>query len=312
VHNIILEASGLIVSLFKTLHPVGHQLVNIMSTATGLLQFRARRGPLSALAAVASLKSALDQLATTGGQAALSTDASPPMINWVFLGPPGVGKGTYATRVAKAFGIPHIATGDLIRAEIATGSDLGAKMKSIVNQGKLLPDEIVQEVLQLRLSKGRQEGERGFLLDGFPRTRAQAEQLLRTTDIGLVLNLGLREEVLVEKCMGRRLCRHCGKNYNIANIYLAPGPEGQPEIVMPPLNPPPECAPHLEVRADDREEVIRHRLEVYKQEAAPVEQFFREAGLLVDFEITSGIPETMPLLMPLLQSYVGRRANERK
>ncbi|KAG2485995.1 hypothetical protein HYH03_015317 [Edaphochlamys debaryana] len=239
----------------------------------------------------------------------MSTDAAQPQLNWVFLGPPGVGKGTYATRAAKAFGIPHIATGDLIRAEIAAGTDMGKQMKAIVNSGKLLPDAMVQEVLQARLAKGRAEGERGFLLDGFPRTRAQAEQLVQSVDVGLVLNMSLREEVLVEKCMGRRLCRHCGKNYNIADIYL-PASGGRPEIIMPPLSPPPECAPHLETRADDTEPVIRHRLEVYKREATPVEDFFRQRGLLVDFEITAGIPETLPYLMPLLQSYVGRRANE--
>ncbi|KAG2426511.1 hypothetical protein HXX76_011738 [Chlamydomonas incerta] len=270
---------------------------------------RAWRCAPGAFAAVANLKAALDQLATAGGQqAALSSAAAPSSaeapLNWVFLGPPGVGKGTYASRVAKAFGVPHIATGDLIRAEIKSGSDFGVQMKGIVNSGKLLSDAMVQQVLQQRLAQGRRDGEKGFILDGFPRTRAQAEELVRATPVSLVLNMSLREEVLVEKCMGRRLCKHCGKNYNIADIYLPASPDGsRPEIVMPPLSPPPECAPHLETRADDREEVIRHRLEVYKQEAAPVEDFFRARGLLVDFEITAGIPETLPHLMPLLQRY---------
>ncbi|EFJ45843.1 adenylate kinase [Volvox carteri f. nagariensis] len=283
-----------------------------MTSASAALLHRGWRLPLSTFAAVSSLKNALDRLASDGARASFGTEAAPSSINWVFLGPPGVGKGTYASRVAKAFGVPHIATGDLIRAEIKSGSSLGAQMKAIVNQGKLLPCDMVQRVLQERLARGRQEGERGFILDGYPRTAAQAEQLLRSTDIGLVLNLSLREEVLVEKCMGRRLCRHCGKNYNVADIHLAASADGRPEIVMPPLSPPPECAPHLETRADDREEVIRHRLEVYKQESKPVEAAFRKAGLVVDFELVAGIPETLPRLMPLLESYVGRHANERK
>ncbi|KXZ41967.1 hypothetical protein GPECTOR_233g540 [Gonium pectorale] len=282
-----------------------------MSTSSA--QRLARRVPMSAVSAVASLRNALEQLLSVGEHqvAGFSASATAPAINWVFLGPPGVGKGTYASRVAKTFGVPHIATGDLIRAEIGAGSEMGAQMKRIVASGKLLPDVLVQQVLTQRLDSGRRAGERGFILDGYPRTRAQAEQLLRSTDVGLVLNMGLREEVLVEKCMGRRLCRHCGKNYNIANIHLPASPDGRPEIVMPPLSPPPECAPHLAVREDDREEVIRHRLEVYKAEASPVEEFFRREGLLVDFEITAGIPETLPRLMPLLQSYVGRRADTR-
>ncbi|GIL79516.1 hypothetical protein Vretimale_18353 [Volvox reticuliferus] len=282
-----------------------------MASASAALQRRGWRLPPSTYAAVSSLKDALDRLASGGTPAGFSTDAARPSINWVFLGPPGVGKGTYASRVAKAFRVPHIATGDLIRAEIKSGSSLGAQMKSIVNQGKLLPCDMVQQVLQERLARGRQQGERGFILDGYPRTGAQAEQLLTSTDIGLVLNLSLREEVLVQKCMGRRLCRHCGKNYNVADIHLAASADGRPEIVMPPLSPPPECAPHLETRADDQEEVIRHRLEVYKQESKPVEGAFRKAGLVVDFELTAGIPETLPKLMLLLESYVGRHAYDR-
>ncbi|GLC40765.1 hypothetical protein PLESTB_000024900 [Pleodorina starrii] len=282
-----------------------------MTSASAALQRRAWRLPMTTYAAVSNLKDALDRLAGGCATAGFSTDAAQPSINWVFLGPPGVGKGTYASRVAKAFGVPHIATGDLIRAEIKSGSSLGEQMKAVVNQGKLLPCAMVDQVLHDRLARGRQEGERGFILDGYPRTAAQAEQLLKTADIGLVLNLSLREEVLVQKCMGRRLCRHCGKNYNVADIHLPAGADGQPEIVMPPLSAPPECEPHLETRADDREEVIRHRLEVYKQESKPVEEAFRRAGLVVDFELVAGIPETLPRLMPLLESYIGRHANER-
>nr|QKY14980.1 adenylate kinase (ADK) [Polytomella parva] len=231
-----------------------------------------------------------------------STATGSKDINWVFLGPPGVGKGTYASRVAKALGVPHIATGDLIRDEIKSESSLGKEMKEIVSQGKLLPDDVVLKVLQHRLENGKKAGEKGYILDGFPRTRAQSEALLQFTPVNLAVNLGLREEVLVEKCMGRRVCTHCGKNYNIANIHLAASND-RPEIVMPPLNPPPECAPHLEIRADDTELVIRRRLKIYSDEAQPVEDFFREKGLLLDFEITGGIPETLPVLTNALKPF---------
>mmetsp|Transcript_31165 Transcript_31165/g.69296 ORF Transcript_31165/g.69296 Transcript_31165/m.69296 type:complete len:279 (+) Transcript_31165:49-885(+) len=234
--------------------------------------------------------------------AAAATDLA-DSIKWVFLGPPGVGKGTYASRAAKHFNVAHIATGDLIRAEMKRGSTLGKQLSDIVNQGKLVPDDLIFKLLSHRVEQGAEAGEKGFILDGFPRTRVQAVQLLELSKVQVAFNMSLREEVLVEKCLGRRLCRHCGKSYNVANIYL-PATDGKPEIVMPPLTPPPECAPHLEIRADDTEQVIRHRLEVYRSQAAPVEQYFREAGLLHNFEITAGIPETLPGLLQALQQFV--------
>jgi len=223
------------------------------------------------------------------------------------LGPPGVGKGTYASRVARHLGIAHIATGDLIRDEIKAGSAVGKQMKDIVSHGKLVPDELIFKLLEQRLQAGKAAGEKGFILDGFPRTQPQAEAVLGQLHPQLALNMSLREEVLVEKCLGRRLCRHCGKNYNIADIKL-PASNGRPEIRMPPLNPPPECAPHLEQRPDDTEEVVVRRLQLYHEQAAPVEAVFRRAGVLRDFEITAGIPETLPGLLAFLQPYAGAAA----
>lgn len=160
-----------------------------------------------------------------------------------------------------------------------------------MRRGDLLPDALILRVIRDHFMKAHREGTDRFLLDGFPRTAEQAEALDAIADVGLALNLGLREEVLIEKCLGRRLCKKCGKNYNVADIYLPATPDGQPEIVMPPLSPPPECAEHMEQRADDTEPVIRRRLEVYKREARPVEQFYAQRGKLLDFEITGGIPQ---------------------
>lgn len=216
-------------------------------------------------------------------------------------------------------------------------------MAELVNQGNLLPDALILRVLRERMAAAAAEGSARFLLDGFPRTAEQAAALEGSADVQLALNLDLREEVLVEKCLGRRLCTKCGKNYNVADIHLAAG-KGRPEIVMPPLSPPPECAPFMEQRSDDNEETIRRRLEVgampleaapqagflgvanfvpgggwqtrcvnpvlacrllqvYKREAAPVEDFYRKHGVLVNFEITGGIPETLPRLLEVLQPF---------
>lgn len=233
----------------------------------------------------------------------LSSQVSNGSTNWVFLGPPGVGKGTYASRVASALRLPHISTGDLVRDEIASKTKLGAEMSSIVSQGQLLPDDVILQLLRRRLARGEAIGEPGFILDGFPRTLSQAEQLTSIAEIQLALNLSLREEVLIQKCVGRRKCGKCGKNYNLATIHL-PAEGRWPEIVMPPLPPPPECLGYLQQRADDREEVVRKRLEVYEAEAAPVEKFYTNMGVLLNFEITAGIPETLPVLLDVLKPHM--------
>mmetsp|Transcript_13769 Transcript_13769/g.38976 ORF Transcript_13769/g.38976 Transcript_13769/m.38976 type:complete len:291 (-) Transcript_13769:396-1268(-) len=228
-----------------------------------------------------------------------ASSSQPP--HWVFLGAPGVGKGTYSTRVAKALGVPHIAAGDLVRNEIKSGSERGLQMKETVSQGKLLPDSVVFELLEEKLHA---DGNAGFVLDGFPRTAAQAAGLQEKLRIDLAVNLMLREEVLVEKCMGRRVCSKCNKGWNVAEINLAAS-DGQPAIFMPPLNPPDECQQYMEIRSDDTEPVIRNRLEVYKAEATPVEQFYERQGILVNFEITAGIPETLPRLLDSLKQAAG-------
>ncbi|KAH7280097.1 hypothetical protein KP509_37G052200 [Ceratopteris richardii] len=172
-----------------------------------------------------------------------------------------------------------------------------------MNEGKLLPDEIVLELLAKRLETGTAAGESGFILDGFPRTRSQVEALDRITDIDLVLNLRLREDVLIMKCMGRRICSGCGTNYNVANIDVG-GDDGGPRIFMPPLLPPPSCADKLTVRADDTEDVIRARLNLYAEECKPVEDYYRAQGKLLDFDVMGGIPETWPKLLDAVKPFL--------
>ncbi|KAF7019478.1 hypothetical protein CFC21_032647 [Triticum aestivum] len=208
-------------------------------------------------------------------------------VQWVFLGCPGVGKGTYAGRLSRLLGVPHIATGDLVRDELASSGPLSKQLSEIVNHGKLVSDEIIINLLSKRLEEGGEKGELGFILDGFPRTIRQAEILEGVTDIDLVINLKLREEALLAKCIGRRKCSQCGGNFNVASIDIE-GENGGPRMCMPPLLPPPQCESKLITRADDTEE------------CEPVEDFYRARGKLLEFNLPGGIPESWPKLLQAL------------
>ncbi|KAK1273488.1 hypothetical protein QJS04_geneDACA009863 [Acorus gramineus] len=220
-------------------------------------------------------------------------------VQWVFLGCPGVGKGTYASRLSHLLGVPHIATGDLVREELSSSGPLSQQLAEIVNQGKLVSDEIIISLLSKRIENGEAKGESGFILDGFPRTIRQAEILEGVTNIDLVINLKLREDVLVQKCLGRRICSQCGGNYNIASIDIK-GENGKPPIYMAPLLPPPSCASKLITRADDTEEVVKKRLHIYNEMSQPVEDFYRRRGVLLEFDLPGGIPESWPKLLQAL------------
>ncbi|GMI87021.1 adenosine kinase [Hibiscus trionum] len=217
-------------------------------------------------------------------------------VQWAFLGCPGVGKGTYASRLSNLLCIPHIATGDLVRDELASSGPLSSQLKEIVNQGKLVSDEIIIDLLSKRLEKGEAKGESGFILDGFPRTVRQAEILEGVTDIDLVINLKLWEEALLAKCLGRRICSECGGNYNVASIDIK-AENGRPGMYMDPLPPPPECASKLITRPDDTEEVVKNRLRIYQAMTRPVEDFYRSRGKLLEFDLPGGIPESWPKLL---------------
>ncbi|KAL8166785.1 hypothetical protein V2J09_008284 [Rumex salicifolius] len=198
-------------------------------------------------------------------------------IHWVFLGCPGVGKGTYASRLSNHLGVPHIATGDLVRHELASSGPLASK----------------------RLEVGQSKGESGFILDGFPRTVRQAEILEGIVDIELVINLKLREEALIAKCLGRRICSECGGNFNVASIDLKNDKKG-PALHMDPLLPPPECESKLITRIDDEEEIVKRRLQIYHETTEPVEEFYRRRGKLLQFELPGGIPESWTKLLQML------------
>lgn len=220
-------------------------------------------------------------------------------VQWVFLGCPGVGKGTYAGRLSRLIGAPHISTGDLVRDELSSRGPLASQLEEIVNQGRLVSDEIIIDLLSKRLEAGEAKGESGFMLDGFPRTIGQAEILEGVTDIDLVINLKLREEALLAKCLGRRICSECGGNYNVACIDIK-DEEGNPRMYMAPLLPPPHCESKLITRSDDTEPIVKERLRIYNQMSRPVEEFYRSRGKLLEFDLPGGIPESWPKLLKAL------------
>lgn len=202
-------------------------------------------------------------------EACRSSEKAGRQLNWIFQGPPGVGKGTYAKKAAVELGVPHIATGDLLRGEVAAGTELGRELEPALNSGQLIGDEQMEKLVAARLRRGIEQGERGFLLDGFPRSIRQARFLSNNSSVMAVLRMTMREDVLVEKCCGRRVCSHCGANYNLADISKGPGLNGEPPVRLPPLPPESECEPHLFRRSDDTEEVVRERLKLHRENVRP-------------------------------------------
>jgi adenylate kinase len=206
----------------------------------------------------------------------------------VFIGPPGVGKGTYAAAVSQRFGIPHVSTGDMIREEIKRGSELGRKLKEYVDRGLLVPDEIVTEMVRERLS--REDCKRGFILDGYPRTLKQAEELDGITAIDLVLNFVAPDEVIIDRISGRRICRVCGAIYHVK--YMPPKVPGVCD----------RCGGPLYQREDDNPEVVARRLEVYRQQFAPIIEYYRRKGVLVDVDASEQAEVVVPRVLKLLES----------
>ncbi|KAG1710336.1 hypothetical protein DVH05_017340 [Phytophthora capsici] len=206
----------------------------------------------------------------------------------MFLGAPGAGKGTYASRISPMLQIPTISTGDLVRHEIKTGTALGAKIKSYNNSGALVPDQIILDMMETRLAQS--DAQRGFILDGFPRNVPQAEAFQQVAKLDLVVNIDLPQWILSDKISGRRVCTKCGNGYNVAFIN-----EG--EYYMPPLLPKIDkicdsCGTaSLVQRPDDAPETVKQRLEVYNQETAPLIDFYTKLGNLRTFEVKKGLAD---------------------
>jgi adenylate kinase len=180
----------------------------------------------------------------------------------IIFGAPGSGKGTYASRLHAKLGVDVIATGDIFRELLKEDSELGRKVKIYVEKGHLVPDEIVIEVLKQRLSKIPKE--KGFILDGYPRTLEQAKTLEGITKIDAILLLDVPDWIIIERLSSRRICRNCGTIYNIR--FLKPKVEGICD----------KCGGPLYQRSDDNPEVIKKRLQVYREQTSPILEYFRE------------------------------------
>jgi len=203
------------------------------------------------------------------------------MVKLIFLGAPGSGKGTYSERLSPKLGVPHISTGDIFRAEVKNGTELGLKIKSLIDAGEFVPDEITIEVIKNRLSQP--DCENGFILDGFPRTLDQAKALDNITEIDKVILLDLPEELIIKKLTGRRVCKKCGKIYNIADIRHG-------DLHLAPMAPEKEgvcdaCGGEIIQRDDDTEEVIKERIKTYHELTEPIIDYYKAKGLLMKVEV---------------------------
>ena len=199
-------------------------------------------------------------------------------MNLVFLGPPGAGKGTIAAIAKGKLDVPHISTGDLFRANIKNETELGKKVKSILASGGLVPDEVTIKMVEKRLEDD--DAKKGYILDGFPRTIAQAEALADMSNVDAVINFTLDHDEIIRRLSGRRVCKSTGRTYHITSN--PPKVEGIDD----------ETGEPLIQRDDDKPEAISHRLEVYEASTAPLIDYYRGKGILIDLDC-SGSPEAI-------------------
>lgn len=191
-------------------------------------------------------------------------------MNCIFLGPPGAGKGTLAFEVSKRYNVPHISTGDLFRAAIKNQTELGKKVKAVMDSGALVSDELTIALVHERLDQ--EDAKRGFILDGFPRTIAQAEALEKIAKIDSVINFYIADSEVIKRLSGRRICSACGKSFHIE--FVKPKKEGICD----------SCSGELITRPDDKVEAIEKRLTAYKKQTAPLIDYYAKKKLTVDID----------------------------
>lgn len=205
----------------------------------------------------------------------------------ILLGPPGAGKGTQSVVLAKEYKIPHISTGDILRESVKAGLPLGIKAKSFMDKGELVPDEIVTGIVVERLKKP--DTQKGYILDGFPRTLKQAEDLDQalskmSSEIDMVVYFETSSKVAVERLSGRRVCKSCGFNYHVKNI--PPKKEGICD----------KCGGVLFQRPDDNEKTVLNRLKVYEDQTKPLIAYYTEKGILKKVSGDLGVNELFRVL----------------
>lgn len=213
----------------------------------------------------------------------------------VLVGPPGAGKGTQAHFIASQLAIPRISTGDIFRYNVANNTDLGVKAKEYMDRGDLVPDEVTVAMVRDRLAED--DAKAGFLLDGFPRNVPQADTLKKMLSeldqkLTVVLELVVDEEEVVRRLSGRRTCRRCQRVWH--ELYEPPSRPGICD----------DCGGELFQRDDDKEDVIRHRLEVYNSQTQPLIAFYADEALLVGIDATGPVEEITQRALSALQPYV--------
>ena len=205
-------------------------------------------------------------------------------MNIIFLGPPGAGKGTQAQRICDALKIPQISTGDILRRAIKEGTETGIKAKSFIDAGKLVPDEVIIDIVKERLAMD--DCKDGYILDGFPRTVPQAEALSTFATIDSVIELAVDDQVLVDRLSGRRVCLKCGATYHVSML------NGKTTCD--------KCGEELIQRNDDKAETVLSRLEVYHAQTAPLINFYGQKGLLKTIPGDQGIDGIFTAIMNAL------------
>lgn len=197
------------------------------------------------------------------------------MLRLILLGPPGAGKGTQAARIVEKYNIPHISTGDIFRKNIKEGTELGKRAQDYMNKGELVPDDLVIEIAEARIIEEDCKG--GFLLDGFPRTVYQAEkfdEFLKEAGMAIdkVLNISVDSEELMQRIIGRRVCKSCGASYHVKN--MPPKVEGICDV----------CGGELYQRHDDTAETVKNRVSVYDAQTRPLVDYYNNTGRLAQID----------------------------
>jgi len=215
------------------------------------------------------------------------------MVNLIFLGPPGAGKGTQATKLKQKYNVPHISTGDIFRENIKKGTELGKKAKEYMDKGELVPDSLVIEIVEARLLED--DCKNGFVLDGFPRTVHQARILagfFEASGLGpfKVINLYVQKEALIKRLEGRHLCRTCNAIYNIPDI--PPKQEGICDV----------CSGELYKRPDDNAQTIITRAEVYNRETKPLNDFYAEMGNIINIDGMIGLENVFAEIVKAIEA----------
>lgn len=195
-------------------------------------------------------------------------------MNLILLGAPGAGKGTQAVRIAEKYGIPHISTGDIFRKNIKEQTPIGVTAKSYIDKGQLVPDEVTVEIVRLRLLED--DAKNGYLLDGFPRTLAQAEALDKIANIDTVINIDVDLDALSDRLTGRRVCSKCGESYHVSTKKDEDCDK---------------CGGKLMHRDDDKPETVANRLKVYTASTAPLIDYYSKQGKLVNVNGMNKIEE---------------------